>query len=121
MGSLDAATFVEDHHIYCYLILSSQVLLVYDYVITLESEIQFIWSTKLQRSTCWFLAARYLPPSASPQLSRFTLRISVPSCVTMAKVSASIQLLLEGLVSFTLCLRVFAIYGCNPCIMTPGE
>ncbi|KAJ6576155.1 hypothetical protein DFH09DRAFT_1311590 [Mycena vulgaris] len=93
MGGLDAATFAWDHQIYRYMFLSGLVVLLYDHFLTLETEINTIWLSKLRPSTCWFYAVR---------------------CATMERGLEGLLLLQETLVELTLGLRVFAMYGLNP-------
>ncbi|KAJ7858782.1 hypothetical protein B0H13DRAFT_2356379 [Mycena leptocephala] len=52
------ATIAYDQHINNYLDTAGIVLLVYDYLLTLESEVTYIW-TKRTRATAWFLFVRY--------------------------------------------------------------
>ncbi|KAJ7128519.1 hypothetical protein C8R44DRAFT_979192 [Mycena epipterygia] len=130
-GGLDDATFAWDHRIYRYLFLSGLVVLVYDYLLTIGSEVKIIWPSKRPLSKYWFLTVRYvslgcsaaivafyfgnLSPEVPPaQISGFIYSSQrIHSCSTMEKVLEGLTLLQEGFVQLTLGLRVFGMYGFN--------
>jgi hypothetical protein len=49
--------------------LVNAVILVYDHLLTLKTEIKYIWLSKLRPSTCWFLAVRYLALASNIMVS----------------------------------------------------
>ncbi|KAJ6462295.1 hypothetical protein C8R47DRAFT_1158660 [Mycena vitilis] len=55
------------------LFLAGFVIIAYDYLLTLGSEVQYIWSSKLRRSTCVYLAIRYIGVAASVKISVYYL------------------------------------------------
>ncbi|KAJ7278351.1 hypothetical protein C8J57DRAFT_1503248 [Mycena rebaudengoi] len=58
---LDPATFAWDLFDYtASVVLAGLVLLIYDYTLTLATEVKFIWPAKLRPSIYWFLALRYI-------------------------------------------------------------
>ncbi|KAJ7626963.1 hypothetical protein FB45DRAFT_1059839 [Roridomyces roridus] len=118
MGSgsdnLDYSTFAFDHRITRSIFLSGLVILIYDHLLTLRTEIKYIWSSKLRLSTCWFFTVRYLGLGltlvmfsyyfgASDHEEEWAWQIFIVS--------------LEVLVEVTLALRVIAMYGFNRMIL----
>ncbi|KAJ7739616.1 hypothetical protein B0H14DRAFT_2638228 [Mycena olivaceomarginata] len=45
-----------------YFYLTGVVLLIYDHLLTLESEVRYIWTTDHTRSLAWYLLVRYFRP-----------------------------------------------------------
>ncbi|KAJ7106700.1 hypothetical protein C8R44DRAFT_987313 [Mycena epipterygia] len=138
-ADLDYSTFAWDHRIYRSFVVAGLVILVYDHLLTLGSEVKYVWSSKLRPSTCWFLAVRYIGLIASiiisvfyfgdlsherygPSCSTFTpAQQLVPyslSCVKMQLAWEFLLVIQEVLVECTLGLRVFAMYGLNLWILT---
>ncbi|KAJ7136811.1 hypothetical protein C8R44DRAFT_767921 [Mycena epipterygia] len=113
-GGLDDATFAWDHRIYRYLFLSVFVVLVYDYLLTIGSEVKIIWSSKRRLSKYWFLAVRYIALGCSATVVTFYFgNLSPEVCSRMEKVIEGFMLLQGGFVQLTLGLRVFGMYGFN--------
>ncbi|KAJ7136809.1 hypothetical protein C8R44DRAFT_767915, partial [Mycena epipterygia] len=116
-GGLDDATFAWDHRIYRYLFLSGFVVLVYDYLLTISSEVKIIWSSKRRLSKYWFLAVRYILLGCSATIVTFYFgNLSPESCSKMEKVLEGFTLLQGALIQripVTLGLRVFGMYGFN--------
>ncbi|KAJ7484147.1 hypothetical protein FB451DRAFT_1231641 [Mycena latifolia] len=113
-GGLDDATFAWDHQVYRYLFLSGLTVLLYDHLLTLGTEVQTIWLSKLRPSTLWFLGVRYISLLSSAMILVFYFgNLSPESCATMERGLEALLLIQEGLVELTLCLRVFAMYGFN--------
>ncbi|KAJ6584191.1 hypothetical protein B0H10DRAFT_872874 [Mycena sp. CBHHK59/15] len=111
---LDDATFAWDHRIYRYIFLSGLVILVYDHLLTLGSEVMIIWSSKLRLSTCWFLMVRYTAIAVSIVYAFFYFgNLSPEVCIEMEKVLEGLLCIQEALVEVTLGVRVFAMYGLN--------
>ncbi|KAJ7118108.1 hypothetical protein C8R44DRAFT_790293, partial [Mycena epipterygia] len=116
-GGLGDTTFAWDHRIYRYLFLSGFVVLVYDYLLTIGSEVKIIWSSKRRLSKYWFLAVRYISLACSATIVTFYFgNLSPESCSTMEKALEGLTLLQEAFVQgipVTLGLRVFGMYGFN--------
>ncbi|KAJ7917357.1 hypothetical protein B0H13DRAFT_2322457 [Mycena leptocephala] len=64
-SGLGYATFYFDHRIYRCFFLAGFTILIYDHLLTLGTEANYIWSRRLRPSTCWFLLVRYAGLSAS--------------------------------------------------------
>ncbi|KAJ7473527.1 hypothetical protein FB451DRAFT_1249476 [Mycena latifolia] len=115
----DYPTFAWDHRIYRCFFVAGLVILIYDHLLTLGSEVQYVWSSKLRPSTCWFLAVRYVGLAASITISVFYFGdLSHESCVKMQLAWEVLLVVQEVLVECTLGLRVFAMYGLNLWILT---
>ncbi|KAJ7500021.1 hypothetical protein FB451DRAFT_1385670 [Mycena latifolia] len=104
--------------IYRYLFLSGLTVLLYDHLLTLGTEVQTIWISKLRPSTVWFFGVRYLSLIISATFLVFYFGNLSPerygvTCSTMERGLEALLLLQETLVELTLTLRVFAMYGLN--------
>ncbi|KAJ7881320.1 hypothetical protein B0H14DRAFT_3857790 [Mycena olivaceomarginata] len=56
---LDDAAIVYDQRLNRYFQLAGIVLLVYDNLLTLDSEVQYIWKSWRSRASAWYLFIRY--------------------------------------------------------------
>ncbi|KAJ7106701.1 hypothetical protein C8R44DRAFT_326273 [Mycena epipterygia] len=111
---LDYNTFASDHRIYRSFVLAGLAILVYDHLLTLGSEVKYVWSSKLRPSTCWFLAVRYIGLAANIVIAVFYFGDLDPEvCVKMQVAWEFLLVIQEVLVECTLGLRVFAMYGLN--------
>ncbi|KAJ7602908.1 hypothetical protein DFH06DRAFT_1257938 [Mycena polygramma] len=129
MGGLDYETFVWDHRIYRSMFLSGFVILVYDHLLSLGSEVKLMWRRKLRPSTIWFFGLRYISLGCSCAIFAFyfgdlsmeatTTDIFLCSCSKMEKVLEALLMLQESLVETTLALRVFAMYGFKLWVAVP--
>ncbi|KAJ7718773.1 hypothetical protein DFH07DRAFT_859928 [Mycena maculata] len=90
--TLDLATVLYDQRVDGYLHLTGTVLLVYDHLLTLESEVRNIWAPGNIRAVAWYFLVRYFALCAN--LAMFPLAFG----------NFSTKLL-------TLSLRVLAIYS----------
>ncbi|KAF7373921.1 hypothetical protein MSAN_00604500 [Mycena sanguinolenta] len=112
MGGLGYATFSWDHRITRYMFLCGFVILIYDHVLTLGSEVELIWRRLRRPSAIWFLVVRYIPLACSCVMAVFHLgNLSPERCSTMEHVLEALMFLQESLVDITLGLRVLAMYG----------
>ncbi|KAJ7104367.1 hypothetical protein B0H15DRAFT_1016719 [Mycena belliarum] len=119
-GGLDPASFAWDHQVYRHIFLSGLVILLYDHLLTLETEIQTIWLSKPQPLKIWFLGVRYIPLLSSAAILVFYFGNLNPEryqCATMEQALEGLLLTQESLVEITLTLRVVAMYGWNLRIM----
>ncbi|KAJ7107320.1 hypothetical protein C8R44DRAFT_804494, partial [Mycena epipterygia] len=93
------------------------VVLVYDYLLTIGSEVKIIWSSKRRLSKYWFLVVRYISLGCNATIVTFYFGNLSPeclrSCSTMEKVLEGFTLLQEVFVRLTLSLRVWGMYGFN--------
>ncbi|KAJ7339013.1 hypothetical protein DFH08DRAFT_964066 [Mycena albidolilacea] len=101
-AELDYAAFVFDHRMMRYFFLAGLVFLIYDHLLTLDTEVKYIWSSKLRGSTCWFLAVRYIALGAN-------IGVAVYNFGNLDHE--------EILIEVTLSLRVFAMYGLNKWVL----
>ncbi|KAJ7900854.1 hypothetical protein B0H13DRAFT_2336368 [Mycena leptocephala] len=114
---LDYATFTSDYRIYRYVFLAGLVIVIYDHLLTFSTEVKYIWLTKLRRSTCWFLAARYVG-----LIGNVTVLNQVRFYVLSKRMLTVWEILIisqEGLIETTLSIRVFAMYGRNIWVLVP--
>jgi len=58
-GIVQAASYEEVFH---YLLVSTNSLLSTEYVVTLHSDIRFIWTSRLSLTNALYLLNRYVPP-----------------------------------------------------------
>ncbi|KAJ7759629.1 hypothetical protein B0H16DRAFT_1533963 [Mycena metata] len=138
LAGLDYATFVYDHRIYRGVFLSGLVILVYDHILTLGSEIKFVWRKKLYFGTCWFLAVRYISLACSLTITVFYfghlstkvgysthylglifMHSTTHSCSKIQRLLEALLMLQQAFVEMTLGLRVLAMYGLNPWVGLP--
>ncbi|KAJ7851767.1 hypothetical protein B0H13DRAFT_2359862 [Mycena leptocephala] len=94
--TLDLATILYDQRVDGYLHLTGTVLLVYDHLLTLESEVQYIWAPGNIRAVAWYFLVRYF--ALCTNLAMFPLAFGNFSTKVV-------------LVEITLSLRVLAIYS----------
>ncbi|KAJ7882605.1 hypothetical protein B0H14DRAFT_3857515, partial [Mycena olivaceomarginata] len=123
-AELDYATFGFDHRVLRYFFLAGFIVLIYDHLLTLGTEVKFIWSSKLRASTCWFLAVRYIAFSANIAVAVYNFgnldyeSTDIPdSCVKMLWVRNVLLLSQETLIEVTLSIYVFAMYGLNRLVL----
>ncbi|KAJ7932024.1 hypothetical protein B0H13DRAFT_2308179 [Mycena leptocephala] len=124
-SGLGYATFYFDHRIYRCFFLAGLTILIYDHLLTLGTEANYIWSRRLRPSTCWFLLVRYAGLAASITIFVFYFGdLSHERSVTSPRGWEALLVLQEVLVECTLGLRVFAMYGLNIwiliCLLSAG-
>ncbi|KAF7334432.1 hypothetical protein MVEN_02272600 [Mycena venus] len=111
---LDPATFAWDLRLYRSVVLAGLVLLIYDYTLTLATEVKFIWAAKLRPSIYWFPRAALSHEVRVLCSLRFRLStIFSQSCAKMQLMWRSLIVIQEMLIECTLIMRVFAMYGRN--------
>ncbi|KAJ7473114.1 hypothetical protein B0H11DRAFT_2430409 [Mycena galericulata] len=116
-ASLDVATVAQDQRLRRSLFLTGLVVVLYDHLLTLGSEIKHIWVRPVKRSSAWFLTfhyvgllsnlstAVYLLGDFSPEsLRRSSLDVMHP---TTPYASLFALIVTPG----TLALRVCTMYG----------
>ncbi|KAJ7217354.1 hypothetical protein C8J57DRAFT_1598685 [Mycena rebaudengoi] len=98
---LDDTTIAYDQRITRYLYLAGIVLLLYDNLLTLDLEVQYIWKSWRTRGAAWYLVIRYsslwFPSMALLVFGNFTPEL--------------LMVVLELFVGCTLILRVLAMYS----------
>ncbi|KAJ7868739.1 hypothetical protein B0H14DRAFT_2572173 [Mycena olivaceomarginata] len=115
----DHATLASDYRIYNYFFLAGLVILVYDHLLTLKTEIEYIWLSKLRPSTCWFLAVRYLALASNIMVSVYNFGdLNHESCLKLQWAWMFLIVGQETIIEATLCIRVFAMYGLNKLVLT---
>ncbi|KAJ7882575.1 hypothetical protein B0H14DRAFT_3128781 [Mycena olivaceomarginata] len=96
-----------------YFFLAGLAVLIYDHLLTLGTEVKFIWSSKLRASTCWFLAVRYIALSANIAVAVYNFgNLNHESCVKMLWARNVLLLSQETLIEGTAGTRV-AILVCD--------
>ncbi|KAJ7235490.1 hypothetical protein C8J57DRAFT_1530658 [Mycena rebaudengoi] len=113
-GGLDLQTFAWDHQIYRCVFLSAVVILIYDHILTIEAEVEWVWLSPGRRSAYWFFLVRYtaLVPTAVFSIFYFGdfLPRGISNHVAYPCFLTSRSALL---VDITLAHRVIAMYGLN--------
>ncbi|KAJ7230791.1 hypothetical protein C8J57DRAFT_1582858 [Mycena rebaudengoi] len=98
---LDDTTIAYDQRITRYLYLAGIVVLLYDNLLTLDLEVQYIWKSWRTRGAAWYLVIRYsslwFPSMALLVFGNFTPEL--------------LMVVLELFVGCTLILRVLAMYS----------
>ncbi|KAJ7644681.1 hypothetical protein FB45DRAFT_898452 [Roridomyces roridus] len=111
-GGLDYVTLASDDRIYAIFFLIGITILVYDYFLTFQTEVKYIWSVKLRSSAYWFLAVRYFGLGASITMSVFFFReMGTEVCLRMQLAWQALLVIQEVLIDVTLGMRVLAMYG----------
>ncbi|KAF8998703.1 hypothetical protein BDQ17DRAFT_1361808 [Cyathus striatus] len=120
-SSSSSTTITELEHIVLFNVHLSQVkvasvaILVFDYFLTFELEMKYIWSTKWSIPNLMFLFTRYLPFVESCVLffRIFSSGLSTETCNQAYKVNA--LLILVGIIvaEIILSLRTWAVWGQN--------
>ncbi|KAJ7501204.1 hypothetical protein B0H11DRAFT_2275486 [Mycena galericulata] len=96
--SLDVVTVAQDQRLRRSVFLTGLVVVLYDHLVTLESEIKYIWVHPVKRSSAWFLTFRYVALLSNLSMMAFFFGDFSPE---------------EILIGCTLALRVCAMYGFN--------
>ncbi|KAJ7767094.1 hypothetical protein B0H14DRAFT_3895094 [Mycena olivaceomarginata] len=119
-AELDYATFGFDHRMIRYFFLAGLAVLIYDHLLTLGTEVKFIWSSKLRAIAVYNLGnldhevRSCLRLSPAPSIHS----TDIPdSCVKMLWVRDVLLLSQETLIEVTLRICVFAMYGLNRLVL----
>ncbi|KAJ7501238.1 hypothetical protein B0H11DRAFT_2189146 [Mycena galericulata] len=118
-ASLDFATVAQDQRLRRSVFLSGLVVILYDHLLTLGSEIKHIWVRPVKRSSAWFLTFRYLALLSNLSMTVFFLGDFSPESLRRSSLDvmhpttpyASLFALI--VMPDTLALRVCAMYGFN--------
>ncbi|KAJ7501217.1 hypothetical protein B0H11DRAFT_756494 [Mycena galericulata] len=129
--SLDVATVAQDQYrLRRSVFLTGLVVILYDHLLTLGSEIKYIWVRPVKQSSAWFLTLRYvtllsnlsmiayLLGDFSPERLRVFIRSTpystqITSCKILSTTQHIVVVTQEILVECSLALRVCAMYGFN--------
>ncbi|KAJ7633308.1 hypothetical protein B0H17DRAFT_1108102 [Mycena rosella] len=112
--SLDIDTLSHDQRLRRSAFLAGLVVLTYDHLLTLGSEVTHIWSAKVKRSAAWFLLFRYTALLSNLTMTAFFLGdFSPESCKTLSSAENYLLVIQEFFVGCTLSIRVCAMYGFN--------
>ncbi|KAJ7494817.1 hypothetical protein B0H11DRAFT_2003499 [Mycena galericulata] len=111
---LDVVTLHEDQRLRRSLFLAGFVILLYDHLLTLSSEVRNIWGPKFKRSSAWFLLFRYVTLLGNLTMVPFFLGdLSAESCTNLSKIENYVLVVQEFFIGCSLSLRVCAMYGFN--------
>ncbi|KAJ7473116.1 hypothetical protein B0H11DRAFT_2282633 [Mycena galericulata] len=111
-ASLDVASVAQDQRLRRSVFLTGLVVVLYDHLLTLGSEIKHIWVRPVKRSSIWFLTVRYVALLSNLSMMTFFFGDFSPESCKILTITANIVLVTqEILVGCTLALRVCAIYG----------
>ncbi|KAJ7278359.1 hypothetical protein C8J57DRAFT_1306724 [Mycena rebaudengoi] len=113
-SGLDLPTFAWDHQIYRSIFISAGAILIYDHLLTLESEVKWVWLPRHRLATYWFFLVRYMAIVSTATYATFYFGDFLPEVCVCSKIERAVECLhfiQEVLVEVTLGLRVFAIYG----------
>ncbi|KAJ7473079.1 hypothetical protein B0H11DRAFT_1993959 [Mycena galericulata] len=112
--SLNVVTVAQDQRLRRSVFLTGLVVILYDHLLTLGSEIKHIWVRPVKRSSVWFLTFRYLALLSNLSMTVFFLGdFSPESCKNLSTTESYLLVTQEFLVGCTLSLRVCAMYGFN--------
>ncbi|KAJ6556374.1 hypothetical protein B0H19DRAFT_141737 [Mycena capillaripes] len=108
------AHLASEIQIHNYLLLLSLCMMYWDWVITLDHEIRFMWKRARSASAYWFFAVRYAGLAANIPVTVFTF-YTIPANVCHAYHTGR-QVVLVGtqlIVSITMLVRIHALYERN--------
>jgi len=109
---LDAITLAQDQRLRRSFFLAGLVVLCYDHLLTLGSEVTHIWAPRLKRSSVWFLLVRYVALISNIVLAAYFLgNLSPDTCTKLSSAENYLLVMQETLVEVTLAIRVCAMYG----------
>ncbi|KAJ7278356.1 hypothetical protein C8J57DRAFT_1306675, partial [Mycena rebaudengoi] len=112
-GGLDLPTFAWDHQVYRSIFISAAAaILIYDHLLTLESEVKWVWLPRHRLATYWFFLVRYMAIVSTATYATFYFGDFLPeTCSKIERAVECLHFIQEVLVEVTLGLRVFAVYG----------
>ncbi|KAJ6574207.1 hypothetical protein B0H19DRAFT_1371375 [Mycena capillaripes] len=111
---LGVVTLYEDQRLRRSLFLAGFIILLYDHLLTLSSEVRNIWSPKFKRSAAWFLLFRYVTLLGNLTMIPFLLGdLTAESCTKLSRIENYVLVVQEFFIGCTLSLRVCAMYGFN--------
>ncbi|THU78710.1 hypothetical protein K435DRAFT_786141 [Dendrothele bispora CBS 962.96] len=99
--------------------IAPSIFLLYDHLLMLGMEIQYIWVKRKRRSAYWFLLLRYLASTGEIIILvfRFSKAGSESRCLGLQSYINAQTLFVELLVALLMSMRVYAIYECSQRIM----
>ncbi|KAJ6553112.1 hypothetical protein B0H19DRAFT_1072597 [Mycena capillaripes] len=113
---LGVVTLHEDQRLRRSLFLAGFVILLYDHLLTLGSEVRNIWSPKFKRSSAWFLLFRYVTLLGNLTMIPFflgDLSAELSKIENYVLVAQEFFIGCAAKIIRTLSLRVCAMYGFN--------
>ncbi|KAF8175932.1 hypothetical protein K438DRAFT_1847292 [Mycena galopus ATCC 62051] len=114
----NAATAYSER-IDCYFYLAAIALLAYDHLLTLKSEVRYIWTSGHIKASAWYLVVRYLALAGTVTMFVLSLgNFSAKSCVELRNAHSLLFVAQEVLIEITLILRVLAMYSLNKRVMS---
>ncbi|KAJ7098969.1 hypothetical protein C8R44DRAFT_988742 [Mycena epipterygia] len=112
--TLDRAILGQDQRFRRSCFLAALVVVLYDHLLTLSSEVTYIWTPRLKRSSAWFLLFRYTAfLSNLTMIAFFVGDLSPEVCKRLSATENYLLVLQEFFVESILALRVVAMYGFN--------
>ncbi|KAJ7354385.1 hypothetical protein DFH08DRAFT_1077110 [Mycena albidolilacea] len=113
------ATLAYEHALNRYFYATGVVLLIYDHLLTLQSEVRYIWTTDHTRALAWYLLVRYFALCANVTMFALSfVNFSVEVCITLNTVQNVLFALQELMIGTTLILRVLAMYSFDKRVMS---
>ncbi|KAJ6565912.1 hypothetical protein DFH09DRAFT_1314691 [Mycena vulgaris] len=107
--SLDLDTLGHDQRLRRSVFLAGLAVIIYDHFLTLGSEVTYIWTPKIRRSSAWFLVFRYTALLSNLAMIALFLGDFSPE----RQPENYLLVIQEFFVGCTLSLRVCAMYGFN--------
>ncbi|KAJ7831413.1 hypothetical protein B0H14DRAFT_3872236, partial [Mycena olivaceomarginata] len=114
MDTLDDVVFAQDQRLRISVSLAGFTVFIYDYLLTLSSEVMYIWVRGNELGSAWFLLIRYSAILGNIA-EAFLLfgNFSPEVCNRLDTVHGLLVVALEFAVAWTLMLRVYAMYSRN--------
>ncbi|KAJ7866030.1 hypothetical protein B0H14DRAFT_3862090 [Mycena olivaceomarginata] len=114
MATLDDVEFAQDQRLRISVSLAGFAVFIYDYLLTLSSEVMYIWVRGNELGSAWFLLIRYSAilgniAEAFLLFGNFSPKV----CNQLDTVHGLLVVALEFAVAWTLMLRVYAMYSRN--------
>ncbi|KAF8146835.1 hypothetical protein K438DRAFT_1868455 [Mycena galopus ATCC 62051] len=117
--TLDDAAIAYGHRLNRDFNLAGIVVLVYDHILTFDSEVKYIWNAKRTRTSLWFLFIRY----SALAIRLFTLvtfdfgDYDADTCNRLNSARSYLTVIQELFVGLTLVLRVLAMYAFDKLVL----
>jgi len=119
MADAADASSIRDINSTNYLGTASMALLLYDHLLTLDDEIQYIWRRRLSLITYLFLINRYLTPLGFivNMLAYLSPLFTPEVCVHFVRYEGAFTTVSVGIAASMMIIRVYAVYGENKGIL----
>ncbi|KAF8208003.1 hypothetical protein K438DRAFT_2012876 [Mycena galopus ATCC 62051] len=115
----DDIVFARDQRQTIALSLVGLVVLVYDYFLTLDSEIKYIWVHQHKRGSAWYLFIRYFTLFSNIAMAFLVFgNLEAERCKTFNTARGYTIVIQELAVGITLIMRVYAMYNFDKRILS---